>query len=151
MNFTQDHSVLFHLPCDEQRGWTLPRRLSASPFSCGQNPHPHPHPHPHRLRHLHHHHHHHCDEGVSQNIQGPLKSNQNVFLKIDFTFLIVMLLDGLLIVMIFFGHESRLSWKWWRSPHDCNDLVQIQHKPRRSLTYILPCILGAVCINIPRW
>ena len=27
---------------------------------------------------------------------------------------------------------------------------QIQHRPRRSLTYILPCLLAAVVMNIPR-
>ena len=30
-------------------------------------------------------------------------------------------------------------------------MVQIQHKPRRSLSYILPCVVAAFIINIPRW
>ena len=30
-------------------------------------------------------------------------------------------------------------------------VVQIQHKPRRSLSYILPCVVAAFIINIPRW
>ena len=35
----QDHPMLFHLPGDEQRGWALLGRLSASSLPCGQHHH----------------------------------------------------------------------------------------------------------------